>query len=488
MLRIQDGNSYTQSAGNTTVTGTGVLQAANVDITGGTLQGTGTVIGVVNNNNGGGAVAGGQGFTIGALNIQGGYNQDGTGALETYITGNGQNSLVEVHSPVTLDGGVLQANTNFTLAAGQSFTVMEFDPGSLNGLFDSLEWDGHTGNGTNVDLGNGLTLGALYNDNAGNIELQVVNTPASTAANWNGGTGTWSTGGGWDTGAVPTFTSDVGIGLTGSGEVTLNQDATINSLVIHNGNGLVYQAAIPATLTVGADVSVESSGGLALGTSGDKLAVGGTFDNAGFTGLAGGTSLKALGSATNQSGGLILMQGGSLIAGGLTNEDMIAGFGTLAPVVSNNGLVWASGGTLVADMGIAGAAGFVQTDAGATLDLGADSSTGTLTNNGTLALDANTIAVSTDYTNAGFGVGNAFDHRANVSGTGEILATGDVAIALTGAGISNGQTTTPTLALGNVHVGTTTKIAPSISTTRARPDPRSAERYRTRVSRIRTSA
>jgi len=186
------------------------------------------------------------------LTVNGNYNQTG-GTLAALLqgTGAGQVSTINVGTGgVNLSGGVLQTNFAAGLipAAGQTFNnVMTYAPGSLSGLFAALQ----NGNGslsanpTYLNLGGGLTLGVNYNHSAGNVQLQVVNTPATTVENWNGGTGNWSTGSGWSSGAAPTFYSDVGIGLTASGNVTLNQDGTVNSLAIHNGNTLQYQSATP---------------------------------------------------------------------------------------------------------------------------------------------------------------------------------------------------------------------------------------------------
>lgn len=61
-----------------------------------------------------------------------------------------------------------------------------------------------------------------------------------------------------------------------------------------------------------------------------------------------------------------------------------------------------------------------------------------------------------NYDNANFGTGNAFDRRANIetSGVGDrIVAAGNANQGVSGTGVSNGATTTPTLVLGNVHVG-----------------------------------
>jgi hypothetical protein len=94
------------------------------------------------------------------------------------------------------------------------------------------------------------------------------------------------------------------------------------------------------------------------------------------------------------------------------------------------------------------------------VNVGAASTVGTLTHNGSavngLALGANSITVSGDYTNANAGSGNAFNRRANVTGTGQILAGGDAAQVITGAAVTGGNTANATLTIGNVRVGTNT--------------------------------
>ena len=110
------------------------------------------------------------------------------------------------------------------------------------------------------------------------------------------------------------------------------------------------------------------------------------------------------------------------------------------------------GGTLTTTGGIDGQSGTLQSDAGGTLALGANSDGDFLVNNGNLALGTSNVTVAKDYTNANFGVGNGFDARTNVSGTGQIVASGNVAQALTG-NVTNGTTATPGLAFGNIHLG-----------------------------------
>jgi hypothetical protein len=84
---------------------------------------------------------------------------------------------------------------------------------------------------------------------------------------------------------------------------------------------------------------------------------------------------------------------------------------------------------------------------------------GTLHTAGTLNLGANTLTIFGDYDNANFGSGNAFNRRANVvtTGTGNrLLAGGDANQGIAGANVVNGNTATPTVLIGNVHVGGTT--------------------------------
>ena len=112
----------------------------------------------------------------------------------------------------------------------------------------------------------------------------------------------------------------------------------------------------------------------------------------------------------------------------------------------------------MAEGGVQGTAGTVQIDSGATLDLSNSptaSSAATLTQNGSLKLGSQNITVSQDYTNANFGAGNAFNRRADVTGAGQILASGNVAQALSG-NVTGGTTATPTMTFGNVHVGSST--------------------------------
>jgi len=68
---------------------------------------------------------------------------------------------------------------------GQVFEdIMTFQPGELTGTFATLQGGG---NGTSVDLGNGLTLDAIYDNAGGDISLEVTKTVSVPAPLIGGG-------------------------------------------------------------------------------------------------------------------------------------------------------------------------------------------------------------------------------------------------------------------------------------------------------------
>ena len=253
----------------------------------------GTVTGTLNDT--GGTVVGGSfDGNTGTLNVSGAYKQSGNGVLQTDInTGDSQQSSIiavtgtpgtpGAKGSVNLAGGTLLIDAQTSLALNTPYTVMTFGADNLYGQFSQVETEGtlgnHTGNGDSVNLGNSDTLEVLYNEAAGDIQVELVTTPASTAYTWDVGSGTWnaSSGGDWNppgNGTTPSQTSNVEIGTGGGGTVTLAQDQTIASLSITNGYTL---SGATHSITLTGNVSVASGAVLSI----DHMNVGGSFTDSG---------------------------------------------------------------------------------------------------------------------------------------------------------------------------------------------------------------
>ncbi|MBL8314558.1 MAG: S-layer family protein [Rubrivivax sp.] len=208
--------------------------------------------------------------------------------------------------------------------------------------------------------------------------------------------------------SVLSFSGDQTLGGTGS--IVLGDTGGSNRALSLEGN---------TTLTVGAGVVVRGQNG----TLGQAY-------------LAGGTQN--------------IINNGSIISDG-------GGTITVTPTsMANNGLMRAQNGTLTIQSPLSGT-GTLQVDATGIANLANGAKTqGTLTMGAAgaaLNLGTGNLTLMTDYTNAGAGVGNAFNRRAGVSGAGLIVAGGDVTQVITGANISNGNTANATLTIGNVRVG-----------------------------------
>src|SRR5271165_4313598 len=158
---------------------------------------------------------------------------------------------------------------------------------------------------------------------------------ATTTITWNDGTGNWTTDTTkWTPTGPPVATSDVVIGSTSNGNVTLDHPAanTINSLTINTSNVLSITGATALTVTT-------------------------TGTNSGTVGLAGTAALTVTSGFTN-SGALDLDTsafgdgGGSLTVGGtLANTGSVQigpsnGTLTAATTVTLGGLNNAAAGTI----------------------------------------------------------------------------------------------------------------------------------------------
>jgi autotransporter passenger strand-loop-strand repeat protein len=205
--------------------------------------------------------------------------------LQVQGTGSGQYGSVAVTGTVDLrDSAGLDILPTQAFAAGSSFTIMTFTPGSLLGMFGFITGSGgaSTGTGTTQNLGNGLTAGLLYNASAGNIQLEYVTTPTTTADTWTAGaTGDWTNVAEWSNGA-PTFYTDATIGANAT--VTLATDATVNSLTLDTGAALttgVGGGLSTVFLTVDAVAALTVSGEMTVDESTTSVVNNGAIEIAG---------------------------------------------------------------------------------------------------------------------------------------------------------------------------------------------------------------
>ncbi len=198
----------------------------------------------------------------------------------------------------------------------------------------------------------------------------------------------------------------------------------------------------------------QQGGSLAL-LNGASFTSAGGFVNAGVLSIGAGSGFSVTTLALdNRATGVLQMQGGTFYSG-VSSTGLVSGYGTLMGFVNGSGTVRASGGTLLAMSGIYGTNTPVAIDTGAALSLGANSTVKRLDQSGTLNLGSHNLSVALDYNNAGFGLSNAFNRRAGVTGTGQILALGSVQQMLWGPNIHFGSTANAELVLPALRVSST---------------------------------
>jgi hypothetical protein len=338
----------------------------------------------------------GQAINVGGnntLTLNGLVSADvGGGTLNIVAPGNG-GSFINNGTLQAINGGTLLLSTNITSNAGSQIVA---------------------GAGSAV-VQNGVTLNGVINvSGTGSFRATSSGSNVFDAVNLSG-------------------TLDAAT-IANSRERFIN-GATINGAVnIANGGIVSFDSA----LTTGGNQTILGTATFNLNDAGARLAV----DGAGSTTLGSGVTVRGqgnIGQAINVSGNNTLVNNGRFLADG----------GTLTVSTPGNG-----GGSVLTGTGT------LQTSGG-TLDLAtANASTqGRLLMGGTgsaLNLNNQNLTITNDYTNAQSGTGNGFDRRAGVSGTGQILAGGNAAQAITGAGVTGGTTGNATLTLGNVRVGATT--------------------------------
>src|SRR6266851_2269701 len=322
--------------------------------------------------------------------------------------------------------------------------------------------------------------------------------------NWIDATGNWDDAPKWSAG-VPDQDSDVTIGDTTNGNVTLNHAATIHSLTINASNVLALVGT--ASLTVAGDFAntgdFGNSGTLDLDTNsldgGGSLTIGGTLDNtktvqvgSAFGNMGADTTLT-LGGLVNESGASFKLFGSTSHAvtlafsgTGFTGNDGTFELSNVAPLTLNNaftnsGVFQLDGNTPLTVAGDFGNSGTLDLDTnsldgggsltiGGTLDntktvqvgsafgnMGADTTltANGLNNTGTISLFGSashqaTLAVNGPATDSGTINIEAFS---NLTVTGGMFSNGGGNILVTGSGstvlLVNSSVTGGTLTLGS---------------------------------------
>ena len=496
----------TYNAGNTVITGdtasfNGADQTGTLTQSGGTLGGTGTLtVSGLATITGGSSLMNGTGITRadGGLAINGSF-LDLQGS-RTLVNGAGQSA--------DWSAGTLRLFSAGTTLTNEATAVFNITGNSRSlqgsGLFDNQ-------GSVVVNLSNStqeVSVDPVFN-NSGSINAQTgvlrLGGGGTDSGSFTGGAnGTIAFSGG-------THTLDAASSVTATNVRFSNQDSGVGNTAI---NGTYNAGNTVITGDTASFNGADQTG--TLTQSGGTLGGTGTLTVSGLATITGGSSLMNGTGITRADGGLAIngsfldLQGSRTLVNGagqsadwsagtlrlfsagttLTNEATavfnitgnsrsLQGSGlfdnqgsvvvnlsnstqevSVDPVFNNSGLVDAQAGTLLMTQGIQGITGTLQLSGGI-VNLQAASTTGNLFHNtnaaNSLILGTHNITVSTDYNNANFGVGNAFNLYANVSHTtGQILAAPNVAQAITGAGVTNGTTATPTLTIGNVHVGINT--------------------------------
>ena len=293
-----------------------------------------------------------------------------------------------------------------------------------------------------VDARNGGTLMLSTNvaNAAGTISAQTGSSVVQNGITVTGGTiSTAGTG----TFNVNSSGSNFLSGVTIAGTVDMStavnsREQVINGATLNGAINVANGAILSLVSTSVPDQTINGTGTINLNDAGARLSIEGT----GSTTIGSGITLRGqgnLGAAVFVGGnntltndGLILadVSGGTLTVARPGNSGSLVGSGTLQ---ANGGtLALATGGDITQGKLIVGPTGSAVT------------------------LDGHNVIITSDYTNAQSGSGNAFDRHAAVSGSGAIVAGGNAAQAITGAGVSNGNTTNATLTIGSVRVGANT--------------------------------
>ena len=350
-----------------------------------------------------------------------------------------------------ISGGTNNLVNNGLISADVAAGTLNIGPGggggnvSNNALIDARNGGTLQFSSVNVNNGGGLIdakNGSVVLQNASNIIGGTISSAGSGVFRVNNSGSNQLTGvtisGVVDMTSVATSRQNISGGVTfaggsmniaNGGILSLSGTNTIGGTGIINLNDAAARLALEGngTTTIGASVLVRGQG------------------NIGTPNIVGGThNLINQGVILSGSGGLLTISPGGGSGGFVNNGDLnVSNAGsimTVQPALTGTGSMNVNAGSVLNLANAANTQGNLQMgQAGATLNIGTQN-----------------LTLTNDYGNAAFGTGNFFNKRAGISGAGLIVAGGNAAQAISGSGVSSGNTANATLTLGNVRVGATT--------------------------------
>ncbi|HEY3392865.1 MAG TPA: choice-of-anchor D domain-containing protein, partial [Lacipirellulaceae bacterium] len=447
ILRFSSGSHTVDSA--STITGAGDVDFSTNTVT---LDGTYAITGITTVS-GGTVNFNAPAATLTTLNLSGGTlggsgSQNVSGAFNWTGGALANNGTTTIDNTATL---TISGSSNKTLGNGGNTGRTLVNNGVAN----------LSGGNLLISSSGGVNPGSLFQNN---VTFNVTGESDISHNNFGGSAGRFTNAGTFNKSGTGT-TTDISTVFTNSGTTNVNE-----GILSVSGSFTNYDAASD-TLTGGtynvtsnlrflnADINTNRASITLNGPASqitdhtgavNALADFSLNDTGAFFAILGDRSLTTTAAFINR--GDFQLGGGAFNAASISNEASgeFFGFGRIDRAIMNAGVVRAAGGTLGVGGPISGP-GTIQIDPGGSLELAgalADSDADFLFHNGTnLDLGADDILVREDYNNANFGVGNSFNHRANVTGTGQILA--DAAFTISASGDVSGST----IDFGNHRVG-----------------------------------
>ncbi|MBC7368602.1 MAG: choice-of-anchor D domain-containing protein [Undibacterium sp.] len=427
-LVVTPGNTYTQSAGLTTVASGGTLNAGAAQINGGTVQLNGGTLIAPTLNNASGALITGNGTITGRPNNSGTITAVG-GTLTVSNGISGPTGTVQVNSGATLNlaGGGL-SSTAGTLAQNGTLAL-----GTNNVTVSTAYTNANFGTGNSFDGRAGVTGSGL-------ILAAGTTAQAITGATVTNGTTATPTLGGFGnirTGQTATVTYNVAnTGATGpalAGAIQTNVNGANITDARLSGSGVTAQnfGPLAAGQNQGYSVTFTGSAAGAL-AAGQRVNVTNNFDNVAdqLITLGGGAVYQAAAANTLPT----TVDVGNFRVGGTASATL--NISNIAP--ATGGFTETLGATVTGTTGQATAVGAVSG-----LTVGSSSTAVTVgVNTGAAGLRTGTATLgftSTEVAGSGLGTIGVGSQTINITGTGYRLATANLG----------------SLAFGNVLLGST---------------------------------